>query len=45
MVLKVQDRRLELPVSYHKSDAAYPALYTTDANRSFLIYSMMSLVH
>jgi predicted alpha/beta superfamily hydrolase len=35
---------IKLPWSYERSDKVYPVLYCTDANRSFFIYSTMSLI-
>lgn len=36
---------IKLPWSYTHSDKVYPVLYCTDANRSFPIYSTMSLIY
>jgi predicted alpha/beta superfamily hydrolase len=36
---------IKLPWSYDRSDTVYPVLYCTDANRSFPIYSTMSLIY
>lgn len=35
---------IKLPMTYESSDATYPVLYVTDANRSFPLYSTPSLV-
>jgi predicted alpha/beta superfamily hydrolase len=35
---------IKLPWSYEQSDKVYPVLYCTDANRSFQLYSTMSLI-
>ncbi len=36
---------IKLPWNYEKTATIYPVLYTTDANRSFPIYSTMSLIY
>jgi predicted alpha/beta superfamily hydrolase len=36
---------IKLPWSYEKSDTTYPVLFTTDANRTFPIYSTHSLIY
>ncbi len=36
---------IKLPSYYETSNATYPVLYTTDANRSFTLYSTMSLIY
>lgn len=36
---------IKLPWSYEKSDTNYPVLFTTDANRTFPIYSTHSLIY
>lgn len=35
---------IKLPLSYERSDKTYPVLYCLDANRSFLLYSSLSLL-
>jgi uncharacterized protein len=42
-----QDLQLyvKLPWTYDRGDAAYPVLYALDANRSFPVYSTMSLIY
>lgn len=35
---------IKLPLSYERSDKTYPVLYCLDANRSFPLYSTMSLI-
>ncbi len=36
---------VKLPWSYVRGDAVYPVLFTLDANRSFPLYSTMSLIY
>ncbi len=36
---------VKLPWTYARSDKAYPALFSLDANRSFPLYSTMSLIY
>jgi predicted alpha/beta superfamily hydrolase len=36
---------IKLPWSYERSDAPYPVLYCLDGNRSFLLYSTMSMIY
>lgn len=36
---------VKLPRSYHHSDATYPVLFTLDGNRSFPLFSTMSLIY
>ncbi len=36
---------IKLPWSYERSDEAYPVLFCLDANRSFPLYSTMSLIY
>ncbi len=36
---------IKLPWYYDRSDATYPVLYSLDANRSFQLYSTMSLIY
>jgi len=46
---KLMDQELELyiklPWRYDRNDIAYPVLFTTDGNRSFPLYSTMSLIY
>ena len=46
---RILDRDLQLyvklPWSYDNSDATYPVLFALDANRSFPLYSTMSLIY
>ena len=39
------DLYIKLPWDYETSDATYPVLFTTDANRTFPIYSTGSLIY
>ena len=36
---------IKLPWSYERSDATYPVLFCLDGNRSFPLYSTMSLIY